>query len=84
MATRPSPEQNHKLISRRVLRTGPAAEYVGLSSSKLEKMRVTGDGPRFIRLAGRAVGYDVRDLDEWLDHQRESTHDDSGQPRSAA
>ena len=73
MATHPSPEQNHKLILRRVLRTGPAAEYVALSSSKLEKMRLTDDGPRFIRLAGRAIGYDVRDLDAWIDRQRKCT-----------
>ncbi len=70
-------------MSKRILRTLEAAEHVGLSASTLEKFRIRGGGPRFIRLAGRSVRYDVRDLDEWLDHQREST-DDDGQPRSAA
>ncbi len=57
----------------RILRTPKAAEYLGLSASTLEKKRLSGDGPTFIRLGGRAVGYDVGDLDEWLDEQRRST-----------
>ena len=59
-----------ELIARRILRTSQAAQYVGLSPSTLEKKRLTGGGPRFIRLGGRAVGYDIRDLDSWLDEQR--------------
>jgi predicted DNA-binding transcriptional regulator AlpA len=59
-------------VVRRVLRTRDAAEYLGLASSTLEKLRNTGAGPRFIRM-GRAIGYDIRDLDRWLDGQREST-----------
>lgn len=54
----------------RILRTPGAAEYVGLSASTLEKMRLAGDGPAFVRLGGRAIGYDIRDLDSWLDKQR--------------
>ena len=57
-------------MARRILRTREAAEYVGLASSTLEKMRLGNGGPRFIRLGGRAVGYDIRDLDAWLDEQR--------------
>lgn len=56
----------------RILRTPRAAEYVGLSDSALEKMRLAGTGPKFVRLGGRAVGYDIRDLDAWLDGQRAS------------
>jgi len=58
-------------MDRRILRTPEAATYVGRSESSLEKWRLTGDGPRFIRLGGRAIGYDIRDLDAWLDHQRD-------------
>ena len=54
----------------RILRTPGAAGYVGLSPSTLEKKRLSGGGPAFIRLGGRAVGYDVRDLDAWLEEQR--------------
>ena len=50
----------------RILRTNAAAEYVGLAAGTLEKMRTLGTGPRFLKL-GRAVGYDIRDLDAWLD-----------------
>ena len=58
------------MSERRIVRTPGAAAYLGLAQSTLEKMRITGGGPRFIRLGGRAVGYDIRDLDAWLDEQR--------------
>ena len=61
---------------KRILRTPEASGYVGLAPSTLEKKRLTGDGPAFIRLGGRAVGYDVRDLDAWLDTQREAATDE--------
>ena len=63
-------------MSKRILRTPGAAEYIGLSASTLEKMRLSGDGPRFVRLGGRAVGYDRQDLDAWLDHQRDGDPED--------
>jgi len=37
------------LVHRR-LRTRAAADYIGYSESTLEKKRLTGDGPPFIRL----------------------------------
>ena len=69
-------------MQRRILRTREAAEYVGLAASTLEKMRLVGDGPRFLRLRDRAIGYDLGDLDEWLDHQRESTDNEGPSIRS--
>ncbi len=69
----------------KILRTPQAAEHVGLAASTLEKLRTQGDGPRFMRLGGRAVGYDVNDLDAWLDQQRQATNDTrSDEPRSVA
>ena len=68
-------------LIRRILRTAAASEYVGLAKSTLEKLRVVGGGPRFLRLGGRAIGCDVRDLDAWLDEQRADTESD---PRDAA
>jgi predicted DNA-binding transcriptional regulator AlpA len=56
-------------VAHRRLRTRAAANYLGYSESTLEKKRVTGDGPPFIRL-GRAVVYDTRDLDAWLAARR--------------
>jgi hypothetical protein len=46
-----------------------AAAYVGLSASTLNKLRVFGGGPAFLKL-GRRVVYDVRDLDQWLSNRR--------------
>ena len=46
---------------------GPeAAEYLGLSHSSLEKMRLQGRGPRYLKLGGR-VFYRRADLDAYLD-----------------
>lgn len=57
------------LLAHRRLRTPAAAVYLGYSTSTLEKKRLTGDGPPFIRL-GRAIVYDTRDLDNWLATRR--------------
>lgn len=58
---------------RAMLRTDGAAHYVGLSTSTLEKLRLTGDGPEYIKL-GRAVIYKPDDLDAWIEgNRRKST-----------
>jgi len=48
------------------LTTEAAATYLGLAESTLEKARVHGTGPKYVKL-GRAVRYRIRDLDEWLE-----------------
>jgi predicted DNA-binding transcriptional regulator AlpA len=55
-----------------VMRTADAAAYVGLPLNTLEKARVTGNPsmPPFVRLGSRAVGYLVKDLDDWLASRR--------------
>jgi excisionase family DNA binding protein len=45
--------------------TKDAAAYVGLSEGTLEKLRLTGEGPTYLKL-GRAVRYVAADLDAWL------------------
>lgn len=52
--------QNH------LMKTEEAARYLGLSSSLLNKLRLTGGGPVFVRLAGRAIRYRKPDLDAWV------------------
>jgi len=42
-----------------------AAVYVGLHPSTLAKLRMTGEGPGFLKL-GRKVVYGQTALDEWL------------------
>jgi predicted DNA-binding transcriptional regulator AlpA len=49
---------------RRWLRVGPAAEYLGIGVSTLDKLRFTGGGPPYSKL-GATVIYDVADLDAW-------------------
>ncbi|PLU02965.1 helix-turn-helix transcriptional regulator [Sinorhizobium medicae] len=46
------------------LRTRDAAKYVGLAKSTLDKFRIEGGGPVYLKL-GKAVVYEVADLDAW-------------------
>jgi predicted DNA-binding transcriptional regulator AlpA len=55
---------------RRLVKTDGASEYTAVSVSRLEKMRLDGSGPKFVRLGGRAVAYDLADLDVWIDAQQ--------------
>ena len=47
------------------LRVIEAARYTGLSKSTLDKLRVYGGGPIYIKL-GKRVVYDGADLEAWL------------------
>lgn len=46
-----------------------AAAHTGLSKSTLDKLRVYGGGPTYLKL-GRKVVYDAVDLDAWLAGKR--------------
>lgn len=58
-------ERTAPLVMRR-LRISEAAEYCGLTIGKLAKLRMTGDGPRYIKI-GKEVLYDTNDLEKWLE-----------------
>ena len=49
-----------------LLNTEQLAAQLGLTESCLAKWRLTGEGPRFVRL-GRRVAYRPADVDTWLD-----------------
>lgn len=49
-----------------ILNTEESAEYLRLSKPTLDRLRVTGGGPRFCKL-GSAVRYRRADLDAWLE-----------------
>lgn len=49
--------------------TRQAANKIGCSKSFLEKLRVTGGGPTFIKL-GRAVRYQQDALEQWVAERR--------------
>ena len=58
-----------------LLTTEEAAAHVGVSPRTLERYRVTGAGPRFLKV-GRKVLYRLADLDAWLESRvRRSTSD---------
>lgn len=59
-----------------------AAGYTGISASTLNKLRVFGGGPVFLKL-GRRVAYDVSDLDAWLAARRRRSTSDHGQGEPA-
>jgi predicted DNA-binding transcriptional regulator AlpA len=61
-----------------------AAAYTGLAESTLNKLRMTGAGPRFLKISARRIAYDTADLDEWLASKRRRSTSDSGQAASAA
>ena len=72
-----NPNHSNKFDSRRHVRTVSAATYCGSTKSTLEKLRVTGGGPVFMKL-GRTVVYAIDDLDAWLETKRRRSTSDQG------
>jgi predicted DNA-binding transcriptional regulator AlpA len=58
--------------SHRFVKTPEAAEFVRLSTSQLNKLRVFGNGPEFVKL-GRSVLYEVEALESWIAKNRRSS-----------
>jgi hypothetical protein len=52
-----------------LLRANALAERIGVTEQCLAKWRLTGDGPRFIRVQ-RRIAYDPVDVRQWLDARR--------------
>jgi hypothetical protein len=59
-------------VIHRRLRTRDAAAYVGLAARTLEKLRVVGGGPPYLKL-GKAVVYEIDDLDAWAQARRRAS-----------
>jgi hypothetical protein len=57
-----------------------AADYLGVSTSFLNKSRITGDGPQFHKL-GRRVVYAPFELDTWLDERKRRNTSESASVR---
>ena len=53
------------LTNQAPLDTRAAAQYLGMSKSTLEKTRVYGGGPKYLKL-NHLVRYRPQDLDEWM------------------
>jgi predicted DNA-binding transcriptional regulator AlpA len=57
----------------RLVKTPGAAQITGLSKSQLNKLRVYGNGPEYIKL-GASVFYEIAALEAWIStHRRLST-----------
>lgn len=65
------------------MRVRQAAEYCGLSKSFLDKARIYGGGPAFMRL-GRSIIYNSADLDTWLASQKYVSANDNKPAPAAA
>jgi hypothetical protein len=59
------------------LDTKEAAKHVRLSTATLERLRVTGGGPTFIKPIPTRVVYDVVDLDVWMRGRRRNSTSES-------
>lgn len=47
-----------------------AADYLRVHRSFLDRRRVAGGGPRYIRMSARVIRYALDDLDAWLASNR--------------
>ena len=54
-----------------------AAQHLGIATSTLAKLRLSGDGPVFCKI-GRRVIYRVDDLNDFLDSKVRSSTSDPG------
>ena len=50
----------------RVVTRDEAARTLGISTLRLDRLHVEGDGPPRIRLSARRVGYRASDLQAWI------------------
>lgn len=51
----------------RLINEHEAADYIGHSVRTLQKWRVTGGGPKYVRVSARSIRYRRRDLNEWIE-----------------
>jgi len=55
-----------------------AARHLGLSKSLLDKLRLTGGGPAYLKLGPRRVVYDLADLEQWATERRRRSTSEGG------
>jgi predicted DNA-binding transcriptional regulator AlpA len=67
---------------RNILSCRATSELTGLSERTLERLRASGEGPPFIRLSERRIGYREDDVLEWIERRRHASR--AAEARSAA
>lgn len=71
-------------MSSHILKNNEAAAYLSKSPSWLNKSRMSGSGPTYLKLGG-AVRYDLADLDKWLaGNRRTAVYDFANDNNKAA
>ncbi|MCG4260281.1 helix-turn-helix domain-containing protein [Acetobacter senegalensis] len=50
----------------RIYSEAQAADFLGMSRRTLQNMRQTGDGPAFVKISARRVGYSLSSLKTWV------------------
>ena len=55
-----------------------AARFLNLSKSTLDKLRLTGGGPAYLKLGPRRVVYDPVDLERWAAERRRRSTSEGG------
>jgi len=57
MNTQPQAIDSHRQVDSDI-----AASFLGISRRQLERWRMTGEGPRFVRMGRKCVRYRIKDL----------------------
>ncbi|MBF0311536.1 MAG: helix-turn-helix domain-containing protein [Magnetococcales bacterium] len=70
-------------VTPKFLRNPAAAQFLGIGGSTLEKLRCSGDGPRFSKL-GKIVVYSRSDLESWAEARAVASTSESDHLRSVA
>jgi hypothetical protein len=66
------------LLSGRYVGVKAAADILGVSASFLNKARMTGEGPPFLKI-GAAVRYDLQALEAWVASMARTSTSDPGE-----
>jgi len=69
----------HPALTRSRVTVDGAAALTGLSTSTLNKLRLTGGGSPYLKL-GRRVLYDVSDLEAWMSSKRRRSTSEAPSP----
>ena len=54
------------------------AQATGFSTRTLQKWRMIGEGPPFVRISARAIRYRRVDIDEWINSRLRTSTSDPG------
>jgi len=60
-------------MEKKFFSTNEAAAYLGIGTSTLERLRLSGDGPVYRKLGPRTVKYLLADLEEWAKPHRSTS-----------